>query len=154
MIWISILMYLGFTQASAQDPCAHTRTILKCVKYIRNYDGDTLTVDVPKVHSFFGENAKVRVRGIDTPEIQGRRPCEKDVARTARRLTESLLKKAKQIDLENLERDKYFRILADVRVDGRLLAEVLIKNKLAVPYEGKKKPQVNWCQALSGNAKR
>ena len=45
----------------------------------------------------------------------------------ARNLVENILKNAKRIDLTNVEKDKYFRILADVNVDGRDLKEILLK---------------------------
>jgi micrococcal nuclease len=31
---------------------------------------------------------------------------------------------------------KYFRLVADVYYDGKKLADILIKNKLAVEYDG------------------
>ena len=43
------------------------------------------------------------------------------------------------------EKDKYFRILADVKVDGRDLKEILLKNDLAYEYDGGTKKQKNWC---------
>jgi micrococcal nuclease len=130
----------------AQSPCFHPPKAFRCVKYIKNYDGDTLTVDIPNLHSFFGRNAKVRVRGMDTPEIHGHQPCEREAARNARRLLESLLKNAKRIDLENVDKDKYFRILADVQVDDRSVAGLMIKNELAYPYDGGRKVLRNWCR--------
>jgi micrococcal nuclease len=51
-------------------------------------------------------------------------------------LVNSLLKNAKVIELKNMKRGKYFRIVADVYYDGKNLAEILIKNKLAVKYDG------------------
>lgn len=126
--------------------CEHNKSTFRCVKAIRNYDGDTLTVRIPGVHPLIGENISVRVRGVDTPEVKGRAPCEKDTARTAKRLVHSLLRSAKRIDLVDVERDKYFRILADVIVDGRSVRDVLLKEKLAYSYDGGKKRDVNWCE--------
>ncbi len=131
--------------AYGQD-CQHTNNSFRCVKYIKNYDGDTITVNIPKTHSLLGNKISVRVRGVDTPEIRTKDPCEKNLGRNARRLVESLLKKAERIDLENVERGKYFRIVADVVFDGRNLKEVLLEQKLAILYDGKKKQAVNWCE--------
>jgi endonuclease YncB( thermonuclease family) len=47
-----------------------------------------------------------------------------------------MVKSAKIITLHNIGRDKYFRINADVLVDGKSLGAELIKNKLALPYFG------------------
>lgn len=127
------------------DPCAHDKTTFRCVTYIRNYDADTITVNIPNVHPLIGEKIGVRVNGVDTPEIKGKHPCEKEAARTAQRLIESLLKNAQRIDLKNVARDKYFRILADVEVDGRLIKDLLLKNQLAYEYHGATKLVIDWC---------
>ena len=43
-----------------------------------------------------------------------------------------ILKDAERIDLKNMGRGKYFRIVADVYVDGGNLAETLIDSGMAV----------------------
>lgn len=117
------------------------------VSYVRNYDGDTITFDIHGIHPLIGEDIEIRVRGIDTPEIRGKCEQEKIKGRTARKLVESLLRKSKSIRLKDVGREKYFRILADVEVDGKDLADVLIKNNLAVPYEGGAK--IDWCSEIT-----
>lgn len=133
-------------QTFAADSCAHTATSFNCVKYLKNYDADTITFDIPGVHPLIGEKISVRVKHVDSPEIKGKLPCEKEVARTSKRLIENMLKNAKRIDLVNVERDKYFRVLADVKIDGKDVAETLIKNNLAYAYEGATKEKINWCK--------
>ncbi|MCB0347640.1 MAG: thermonuclease family protein [Bdellovibrionales bacterium] len=140
-----ILLILQFALAISCDHDAHN---FRCVKVIKNYDGDTITVNIPKIHPLLGEKVSVRVRGIDTAEVKGKAPCEKDAARTARNLVGSLTKNAKTVDLLNVERDKYFRILADVMVDGKSIKDILLKNQLAVVYDGGTKAKVNWCEYL------
>lgn len=131
--------------------CAHDAKAFRCVKYVHSYDADTVTFDISNVHLLIGKNISVRVRHVDTPEIKGKLPCEKEAARTAKRLIENILKNAKRIDLENADKDKYFRILADVIVDGKTLKEILLKNNLAYSYEGKAKQKLNWCNRLPAN---
>lgn len=126
--------------------CQHDVKTFRCVEYIKNYDADTVTFNIPDVHPLLGHKISVRVSGLDTPEIKGKSPCEKDAAKTAQRLVENLLKNAKVINLENIDRDKYFRVLADVVIDGKSLTEILLKNKLAYSYHGETKQQVNWCE--------
>lgn len=138
---------------SATNSCAHDEHTFRCVKYIRNYDADTITVDIPDTHPLIGKKIGIRVKHIDSAEMKGKLPCEKEAARTARKLVENLLKNAKRIDLENVQKDKYFRILADVRVDGVLIKDILIKNKLAYNYEGKTKEKINWCARLPAQTK-
>ena len=118
---------------------------MSCVKYVRNYDGDTLTVNIPAVHPLFGENISVRVLGIDAPELRSDDPCERQAADKAKQELKSLLVNAESITLRSIGRDKYFRVLATVDVDGEDVSEVLIRRGVAVPYDGGKHPSVNWC---------
>jgi len=104
--------------------------------FIKNYDGDTITVNIPDYPPIIGKKISIRVNGIDTPELRTKSSKEKQSARTAKRLVNSLLKKAKEIELKNIQRGKYFRIVADVYYDGKNLADILMKNNLAVPYGG------------------
>lgn len=129
----------------AKNECHHTSNEFQCVKFVKNYDADTITVNIPGVHPLIGEKISVRVSGVDAPEVKGKQPCEKEASRMARNLVENILKNAKRIDLTNVEKDKYFRILADVKVDGRDLKEILLKNDLAYEYDGGTKKQKNWC---------
>lgn len=128
------------------DYCEHDKFTFRCVKFIKNYDADTVTVDIPNIHPLLGEKIPVRVNGIDSPEVKGKSSCEKEAAKEAQQLVEALLKKASRIDLNNVRRDKYFRIGADITADGQSIKELLLKHKLAYEYEGKAKPLVDWCQ--------
>ena len=49
------------------------------VRFVKNYDGDTITVDLKGQHPLFGDNISVRIAGIDTPEIKGKCAQEKEV---------------------------------------------------------------------------
>ncbi len=147
MICLSLLTALLFA-SSGENNCAHDAKTFRCVKYVRNYDADTITFNIPNVHPLIGEKISVRVRHIDTPEIKGKLPCEKEAARNAKRLIENLLKNARRIDLEKVDKDKYFRILADVIVDGKPLKDLLLKNNLAYNYEGKTKQKIDWCKRI------
>ncbi len=146
-----LLIYFFLNSLVYADNCNHDAQTFRCVKYVRNYDADTITFNIPNVHPLIGNKIPVRVRSVDTPEIKGKLPCEKEAARTAKRLIENLLKNAKRIDLEKVGKDKYFRILADVVVDGKPLKEILLKNNLAYAYEGKAKQKLNWCSRIPAN---
>lgn len=144
IVYFLSLLLISFT-INAVENCTHTKTEFRCVKFVKNYDADTITVDIPGVHPLIGDNISVRVFGIDAPEIKGDLPCEKEASRNAKRLVENILSNAKRIDLINIEKDKYFRILADVRVDGKSLKDILLKNELAYSYYGGTKEKRNWC---------
>lgn len=100
------------------------------------YDGDTITVTINKWPALIGDHIEIRVNGIDTAEMHASCPEEKQLAIAAKSFTVNFLNTTKRITLRNLGRDKYFRIDADIYVDGKSLAEELIKAKLAKPYDG------------------
>ena len=109
------------------------------------YDADTFRVDIANVPAVIGERMAVRVAGIDAAEMRGKCEKEKQLARKAKQFTVSLLRGAKTIELRNIKRGKYFRLVADVIIDGNVsLSKSLIKHGHAVPYFGGKKVK-NWC---------
>ena len=112
-------------------------------KYISAYDGDTFRVDVADIHPLIGRNMPIRLRGVDTPEIRGKCDQEKALAIKARDFVRELLANAETIVLKNIDRGKYFRIVADVSVDGVDLGSTLLENSLGRPYGGGKKE--SWC---------
>ena len=115
------------------------------VVYVRNYDGDTITFNLLGLHPIIGDKISIRVNGIDTPEISGKCEKEKYDAQQAKEMIADILKDAERIDLKNIERGNYFRIVADVFVDGENLADELIEAGMAVPYDGGTKTH-NWCE--------
>ncbi len=88
---------------------------------------------------------KVRLKGLDTAEMKGKKKCEKQMAFKAKDKVAQILTGAKRIDLVNVEREKYFRILAQVFVDGKDLGQILLKDSLAIKYNGGTKSTNDWC---------
>ena len=113
-------------------------------KVISVYDGDTFRVNIDSLPSIVGKNIPVRLEGVDTPEINGKCQYEKDLALEARDFVRSKLSNAVEILLNDLQRGKYFRIVAKVYIDGVSLEEELLKNGLAYQYKGGKKS--SWCK--------
>jgi endonuclease YncB( thermonuclease family) len=138
------LAELNEAQKPAEN-CKHDQSTFRCVKYIKNYDADTITVEIPEVHPLLGHQISVRVNGIDTAEMKGKAPCEKDRAVAAQQIVAKMLTGAKRINLHNVQRDKYFRVLADVEVDGQFIKDLLFKERLAYEYHGKNKKMIDWC---------
>ncbi len=126
--------------------CQHTETSLNCVTVVDVHDGDTFFVNIPDAPPPFRKRIGVRIFGIDTPEISSKDPCEKRKAEDAKLVLESQLKKAKRVDVTNVQRDKYFRILGSVIADGKDVSEELLKQRLAYPYHGEKKIKRDWCE--------
>ena len=96
------------------------------------FDGDTFRCDVDTWPKLFGWHIPVRIRGIDCPERRSKIPAIQHKAVNAQAFTKAALINAKRIELLNVSRGKYFRIVADVLVDGRDLGSALVANGLAV----------------------
>lgn len=107
------------------------------------YDADTFRVNINGYPPIIGKSISIRVKGIDAPEIRGKCEYEKAAAQKAKQFTEQMLRSSKLVELKNIERGKYFRILADVYIDGERLAKELIDKGLARPYSGGKR--LGWC---------
>lgn len=107
------------------------------------HDGDTFSANIAGWPPVAGYRIGVRVAGVDTPEMIGSCPCETAMAKDARTFTLNKLRQASEVRLVNIRRDKYFRILADVWIDGESLAQELIDEGYARPYAGGKKQ--GWC---------
>ena len=108
------------------------------------YDGDTITADIYGYPDVVGKKIGVRIVGIDTPEIRGKCVAEKKLAVKAKEYVTMIVKTGKVVVLKNVQRDKYFRVLADVYVDGVSVSELLILNGMARRYDGGTKS--SWCQ--------
>ena len=137
-ILITILSFLLNAQAAPQYG---TVTVSKVISV---YDGDTFRVNIASLPPIVGKNIAIRVNGVDTPEIQGKCRYEKNLALKARDFVRDKLANAKEIKLTNLQRGKYFRVVANVTFDGVSLEQELLDNELAYEYSGGKK--LSWCE--------
>ena len=107
------------------------------------YDADTFRVNVSGWPAIIGQSMPIRANGFDAPEIRGKCDLEKQLAQQARLITEQALQKAERIELRNSIRGKYFRIVADVYLDGEPLKEMHFRAGTARPYSGGKRKR--WC---------
>ncbi|BFM13343.1 hypothetical protein R50072_34960 [Simiduia litorea] len=139
-VFLLVLFLCAAVNASAKTRQYGNTTVSEIVSI---YDGDTFTVNIDEWPAIVGQRISVRIAGIDTPEMRGRCEEEKTKARLAKQFTVAALRNANRIELKNLQRDKYFRLLSDVYVDGENLAQQLLRQGFAVPYSGHTK--INWC---------
>jgi endonuclease YncB( thermonuclease family) len=109
------------------------------VKVIRVVDGDTLRVrlvdpapEILRVHL-------VRLRGVDAPELHDQRTEIRAKAKAAKAWLDARVHDDDELILIDVEKDKYGRLLASVRVGGQDLALGLIEAGLAKPYDGGKR---------------
>lgn len=107
------------------------------------YDGDTFTIDLAGCPPVLCRRISVRINGIDAPEMRGKCGQEKEKARQAKQFLVQRLRGGKLIELRNVARDKYFRLRADVVIDGVDVGGEMIRNNLARRYDGGKR--VGWC---------
>lgn len=115
-------------------------------KIIRVLDGDTVEIAAPFLPKELKQSLLLRMAGIDTPEIGGKAKCllENKLAQQAKELIQNEVAKAKQVNVILIKWDKYGgRVLGKIFVDGKNLSDIMIANKLAYVYNGKKKQ--NWC---------
>lgn len=150
---ILLIIYFLANSILASPTCKHGKTSFQCVSYLSNYDGDTIKFSIPETHPLLGDAISVRLKGVDTAEIRSKDPCEKKLAIFVRDKVAGLLKNAKRIDLLNVERGKYFRIVAEVHFDGVNLSKLLLEESLAFVYEGGTKTPRNWCKLKSRDLK-
>ena len=135
-VLLTLLLTLITTNLSAKTNNYGNATVAEVTSI---YDGDTFRANIVGFPTIVGEHMSIRINGIDTPELRGKCPEEKAQAKLAKQFTVKHLRSAKRITLKNIKRGKYFRLIADVYVDGINLAEQLIKNNHAVEYQGKTK---------------
>lgn len=108
------------------------RAIEVQVTYV--HDGDTFRIG----------NERVRILGIDAPEIGDRARCAKEnrMAIEARNYLRSEIGRH-GVRIERNGHDIYGRTLAYVYIDGQDIAETMIRNKLAKPYIAGH--HIDWC---------
>lgn len=136
-----ILLTVNFSVAAGINDKNFGNTTIDEIASI--YDADTFRANIKAWPPIIGERISIRINGVDAPEIRGKCDNEKKQARDAKQFTVGQLRNATKIELRNIKRGKYFRILADVFVDGNNLAQLLINNNLARPYDGG--TRLGWC---------
>ena len=93
---------------------------------------------------WWGRNIEVRLRGVETPAIDGECEQESVLAVDARNFVHKLLMGAETIVLRDIDRDQSaFRLVADVTVDGIELGTAVLEAELGRPSDDAKE-QV-WC---------
>jgi len=111
----------------------------------RVVDGDTFIVNNPNPPLDMLQKSH-RLAGIDTPEsFKQVAKCQKEIelGLKAKEFTKNFTKG--EVDIVYLELDKYGRYLVNVSKNGKDLAEELVRNGLAVFYDGGTKTK-DWCK--------
>lgn len=114
-------------------------------KIDRVIDGDTFEIKNPNPPKELLQT-KHRITGIDTPEsFKQVAKCQKeiDLGKKAKAFVENFIKDG--VEIVYIELDKYGRFLVNVEKNGISLADELVKNNLAVYYDGGTKIK-DWCK--------
>ncbi len=112
------------------------------VKYLSNYDGDTIRFDLCGDYPYLFRFMPMRLYGIDTPEIKTHDKAEKRAALKAKNFVKKELSNAKVINLKNCKKDKFFRLLCCVEYDKKDLTQELLKRNYGYAYYGKRKQKI------------
>lgn len=114
--------------------------VIKTGKIVKVYDGDTVTISA-RIYITETQTTKlfrfnVRLRGIDSPEIKTKNDKERILGIEARDGLRKLIMN-EIVTLENVDYDKYGRILADVITkEGVNASDWMLSNDYAVKYNG------------------
>lgn len=145
MKYLIIISLLFLTSASYAGTKSKTYGSVVIDEVTSIYDGDTFRATIKHWPEIIGKRIGIRVNRIDTPEMRGKCQKEKELARQAKQFAVTQLRAGKKITLNHIKRGKYFRIVADVSIDGKDLGTMLINNNLAIKYDGGKKAH-DWCK--------
>lgn len=150
---IALLMVLAMCNAAS----AKEGPSLNNVLFLENYDADTMTFAYMSSDPFFRDlyenKLKVRLYGIDTPELKTKSKCEKDLSIKAKEFVRGQLVRAAEINLEDCFHGKFAgRVVCSIKYRKRTkwyyLTGELIKKGYGVAYFGKKKQKTGdaWCE--------
>jgi micrococcal nuclease len=96
------------------------------------YDGDTITVDIDLGFGIKITNQKIRLFGINAPELKGKTKSEGIKSRD--KLTELVLNKQIKIETIKDKKEKYGRLLGKIWIKDTMVNTVLLNEGFAVSY--------------------
>ena len=107
-------------------------------KVKRVIDGDSLVLDIDLGFYMFMNETKIRLYGLDTPEMNSDDPLLRLQAVLATRYLYDNLPVGSKVTIKTVldKREKYGRLLATITTqDGFNINDGLLENKLAVNYK-------------------
>ena len=112
-------------------------------KILRVIDGDTIEIEAKFLPSPLKPKLKLRIIGVDTPEKNSKKECEKILAERATLFTTKKIDEGKSKKIQVIKWDSFGRILGDVFIDGKSLKKLLLDGKLGRLWKRGKK--ISWC---------
>jgi micrococcal nuclease len=111
-------------------------------KVLKVVDGDTIDIEIDLGFNMFTIQ-RVRLIGVDSPEIHTKNLVEKEHGIRAKEFVENFFsesdKEGYQIIVKTTLDDKYGRMLARIVSNNQCLNDLLLANDLAFPYDGGRK---------------
>jgi len=89
--------------------------------FIRVIDGDTIVCNIDGWSEIMGQNLPIRMRDCNSPETRTKDISEKTLGLQAKEALAKKLESADTLLLKNISRGKYFRLVADIYLDGEKL---------------------------------
>lgn len=134
VVAVVIFTWVAIIQSAQAYPFTVTRVL----------DGDTVEGDA-QIWPGLTQHTRVRVSGVDTPEIHTKDACEKRAGYRAKAFTEKWLHNG-DVSLSSVQLGKYAgRVVGKLTKDGKDLSTELLLGGYAYPYFGKKKQEFK-CQ--------
>lgn len=96
------------------------------------YDGDTITVDIDLGFDMTLKDQKIRLYGINAPEMKGANKVQGTTARDA--LRGRILNKDIIIHTIQDRKEKFGRWLGKLEVDGENINDWMVANNYAIPF--------------------
>ena len=140
----SLFFVLALIGVPLQAPAAQTLPGPFSFEVLQVIDGDTFRARVP-IWLDQTVTVKIRLSGVDTPEMKGKCPAETARAKLARDFAVTWLQQD-DLRLVNVRYGTYAgRVLATAQTaEGVTLSQALLQAELAQPYRGRR---AQWCGA-------
>lgn len=139
---ILVFALLGACQPGDDPPSVSDGFAQSGCTIDRVIDGDSVHVSCTN-----GASGNLRLMEFDTPETF-RSGCSAELAlgTQAKNRLQAEIANAQSIHTETHGPDRYGRLLTQLYLDGRNVADIMVSAGLAVRYSGKKR--INWCKKL------
>lgn len=100
----------------------------KIKEIVKVIDGDTVDILIDLGFSVYHKE-RVRLSGIDTPEMNSKNLTEKEIAKKAKAFLTVWLKDQKNLTIKTYKDDKYGRLLGEIFGNGGVCVNNLLMEK-------------------------
>lgn len=146
-ILIGAMLSVALIMGTFHNPFAKSNTdILPNFVIDKVYDGDTIYITFKDIPDILGKKLGLRLSRIDAPEINDKDTCIRGMAEISQKELTSFIAKGRKFEIVHVKRDKYFRLDADLLVDGKSASQHMLEVKRAQFYDGKGAKPLWVCQ--------